>query len=505
MPKQARFHRAFVAAVVFLIGAAAASAQCSSSSTDPYLDCAKQTYQTLQKDIDGSNNYWQIGNVVDTMFDFLAMPALSPSDFNRFNQMPGSLNFCSSARTFAPYVACRYPVNAQLAGGCWYDDYGWWGIAGSKAFDSRYARIFEASGIRTAFQKIATNNWELMRVGKGDGIHKGAPQGWTNRDNLVGFDPKPTPIPDQLTPPRFQGGVWQYDLFTNARSNGDNRVPNWKGPLECTGQTMNPKTTALGPYQDTVVNGLYFTLAQRLLPHDPFHKDEYLAAIRDMYTFLRSWFGYDQGYMLPKTPGAQCPAGCDNVTALLNISQRSGSPWPGLVYERVSTYAAPDGSTAPYPAVENWSSKTFWTGDQGLLLGGLVDYARFSPNDRMSRDVAAMLLKGVTTRMVGNDGGVVPWLSADGNAPGNDPGDYESGNGIFMRYLLYANSVQTAANPVPTMVKSPEFQSFLRKAADAAYCDYQQYDSMFGHFNALATMVTARQLLTSPPTSVTCQ
>jgi hypothetical protein len=76
-----------------------------------------------------------------------------------------------------------------------------------------------------------------------------------------------------------------------------------------------------------------------------------------------------------------------------------------------------------------------------------------------------------------------------------------------MRYLLYANSVQTAGNPVPTMVKSPEFQSFLRKAADAAYCDYPHpnQNPMFDHFNVLATMVTARQLLTSPPTSVTCQ
>jgi hypothetical protein len=512
MPKQAHLHHVFVTAVLFLICVEVASAQCTSSSTDPYLDCAKQSYQALQTDIGSSSNYWQIGNVADSMFDFLAM--LSPTDFDQYNSIQGNTSGCTGTLPLAQYLACRYPAWMQLQSGCWYDDYGWWGIASSKAFDTNpsYERIFaNPPGTKAMFQNIAWTTWNIMNTGKDDGIHNGAPKVWENRDNLIGFTPpRPTPVPGQLNPPRFQGGVWQYDLFTNARSSRwDGLVKGWAGPVECSGSTMNPKTTALGPYQDTVVNSLYFTLAQRLLAAGPSRPANYETAVNDMYGFLRNWFGYDESFMVPTQPGGTCPAGCDNDKALLQLyppPQQGGTTGsPALVYERASTYDTVPG--LPYPPVENWSPKTFWAGDQGLMLGGLIDFARTHPHDKMGPEVAQMIVKGVMTKMVGSDGGVLPWLPGNGNAPGNDPGDYDSGSGIFMRYLLYADKVQLSGNPIPALVASKEFQTFLKNAADAAYCHYNNdfNNPMFGHFNTLATMVAARQLLASPPSAVTCQ
>jgi hypothetical protein len=510
-----RFRRTFLAAVLLLLSAAAAFAQCTSTSSDPYLDCAKQAYTALQADFQiragDSAHYWQFGNIADTMFDFLAM--LSPSDFAKYNPIQSNALACPGQITLAQYLACLYPAQEQQQNGCWYDDYGWWGISSTKAFDPRYARIFDdAAGTKAMFQQIARTTWGIMSNGKSDAVHFGAAKVWDNRDNITKFTPPvPQPVPGQLTPPRFQGGVWQYDLFTNPRSNANNKVANWAGPLECSWQTMNPKNPmeGVGPYQDTVVNGLYFTLAQRLLAFDTAHRNDYEPAIRAQYGFLKTWMGYDQGFMLPTAPGSTCPAGCDNNKALLQLfppPQRGGQTGsPALVYERMSTYAAPLGSTAPYPQVENWSPAIFWTGDQGLALGGLIDYARAHADDNMSPEIAPMLVKGVMTQLVGPDGGVLPWAPG-GGAPGNDTGDYDSGDGIFMRYLLYANNTSFKGNPIPALVKQPEFQTFLQKAANAAYCNFNQdtYNPLFGHFNTLATMVAAKQLLTSTPASVTC-
>jgi hypothetical protein len=512
---QGRLTRATLGASLFLLHVAVASAQCTSTTTDPYLDCAKQAYGALATAVDYSNNYWRIGNVADSMFDFLAV--LSPEDFARFNSIEGNARGCTGSMTLAQYFACRYPVYDQQSSGCWYNDYGWWGIAASKAFDPEYDRIFKDSyATQETFEQIARTAWGIFHDGKRDGIHEGAPWGWENRENRTGFSrPWPEPVPDQLSPPRFEGGVWQYDLFTNPRTNAQHSVANWVAPPECSGQTMNPVKTGLGPYQDTVVNGLYFVLAQRLLALDSANRADHEAAVTAEYGFLRSWFGYDQGYMLPTVPGATCPFGCDNDKALLQLypppAQGGATGSPALVYERVSTYGAPPHSTAPYPQVQNWKPTTFWAGDQGLVLGGLIDYARSHPDDAMSPEVAQMIVKGVMSQMAGSDYGVTPWLpwSDDGGgAPGGEPGDYESGSGILMRYLLYAYEAQFPGNPIPTLVHSQEFQAFLRRAADTAYCHFNTFrpgdNSTFPPFNLLATMVTARQLLLSPPESVTC-
>jgi hypothetical protein len=48
----------------------------------------------------------------------------------------------------------------------------------------------------------------------------GAPRVFENRNNQSRFDPRPGPplLPEEdFRAPRFERGVWQYDLFQNAR------------------------------------------------------------------------------------------------------------------------------------------------------------------------------------------------------------------------------------------------------------------------------------------------
>jgi hypothetical protein len=221
-----------------------------------------------------------------------------------------------------------------------------------------------------------------------------------------------------------------------------------------------------------VVNGLYFVLALRLRAAGVAEGTG--RAANNLHGFLTRWFGLGPRESLLKT-------------------FKDGT---ALVRERVSTYA--DG----HP-VENWDSKTCWGGDQGLILGGLVDYLALHPGDRMSRTVARQLASGVKAQMGLNDSYVIdPWFPRTGYkcaadpSRGNklecwDPGDYKCGSGVFMRYLLHA--YQQKHSPISALVKTKDYQDFLRQAAQKA-CAVNQGD-LFDSLNVLATLTTAIQLL----------
>ena len=106
-----------------------------------------------------------------------------------------------------------------------------------------------------------------------------------------------------------------------------------------------------------------------------------------------------------------------------------------LVRERVATYA---GGTNAY--VNGYDKNSCWSGDQGIVLSGLIDRmiivpAEKSPQNAVFLDACA-ILNGVADVTNSNWAGVLqPWTSGDGG----DPGDYATGIGVFMRYLLYAD------------------------------------------------------------------
>ena len=111
-----------------------------------YLDQARTVYANLANTQDlfcGCNSYWKVGNVFDTMTDFLLVS----------DDSPGTI------------AADVYRIYKDLKGACWYDDYAWWGLASSKASDPQYDTIFGAS--KTDFQNLANETWTFMNKGKG--------------------------------------------------------------------------------------------------------------------------------------------------------------------------------------------------------------------------------------------------------------------------------------------------------------------------------------------------
>ena len=70
-------------------------------------------------------NGWQVGNVFDTLTDCVVRyPEVEPRP-----------------RAVIETVLERW---ASIQGSmCWYDDWGWWGIASTKAFDDKYAGVFD--------------------------------------------------------------------------------------------------------------------------------------------------------------------------------------------------------------------------------------------------------------------------------------------------------------------------------------------------------------------------
>ncbi|HEU5332262.1 MAG TPA: hypothetical protein VFU73_05855, partial [Actinocrinis sp.] len=422
---------------------------------DPELrDSAQQTYTNLKQYFSESNNYWQLGNCFDTMTDYLLVAGPSFAD----PQLPRMVQ-----RTFDD------PATQAYAG--WYDDYAWWAIASAKAYDARFAPIF--GPYAAAFTGIAQACWSILDIGKGDGVHLGAPAAFTNRDNQTMFTDPPK-IPDYFVAPRFDAGrgsglhgVWQYDIFANRRE-----APNWYGPAEGNADS-NPSWPPhfwLGPYQLTVVNALYLLAAVRFEQAHRDHRAVPSTAMQlaDEYGFFKAWLGYD-----PARP-------IDGRSSLLE----GFSEGYAVVRERVSTYAQ---RANGYPQVENWDAQTSWGGDQGMVINALAGYNRLHPGDAMPADVIRRLVSGYIKYMTNSTGEPQPYYPITGNKLERDEPDYKSGIGVFMRGLLQA--YQTPGNPIVPLVPSPTFQSFLRDAVRWANAFKQQ--DLFDSLNVLATQTAA--------------
>ncbi len=133
---------------------------------DNYKDKAAKTFPNLVKTFSTWGNSWQIGNVFDTLTDYL-------------------LRFPDAEKTIPTTVAETALGRWTNAAGsmCWYDDYGWWGIASEKAFHTEYANIF--ADYAPTFQGIAKECWDIMNNGKPGKAYnyRGGPNVWDNREN----------------------------------------------------------------------------------------------------------------------------------------------------------------------------------------------------------------------------------------------------------------------------------------------------------------------------------
>jgi hypothetical protein len=408
---------------------------------EKYENRAKQIFFDLTDTFSKAKEAWRIGNVFDTLTDYLVR-------YPDAEKNPGTVAGIALKLWRDPDVARSM---------CWYDDYGWWGIAGAKAFDDKYARIFGST--REDFKKIATGCWDIMHAGKPDKAYKykGGPNVWTNRENGAQTDYFTSP--DTWAKPRFEGGVWQYDMWKGARPDGTECTPNG---------ISDPNEVLLGPFQLTVMNGLYLVLALRLRQRG----SGAIEAIKSEIGFLKNWF---------LEPTKQ------EDKLLWLVSPDSGHV---LVRERVATYAESNKSCKP---VQGYKPDGAWCGDQGLILGGLLDYHAIEPSGPVHQ-LALDIVDGVLEHMVSEDNVVQPHSEKFDDH--GDPGDYSCGSGVFWRYLLRGfGEDATLRDRVLNRVKlNPKENPIFKSAEDACTQRIPDDDKLFAQFNVLATLTAAIEI-----------
>lgn len=417
---------------------------------DKYLEQAKTTFSTLLPIFKQPANAWQIGNVFDTLTDFVVR-------YPEVQSSPGEV------------VDAAFEQWGKVKGMCWYDDYGWWGIASAKAFEDKYAKIFDTHV--NDFQQIATTDcWDTMHTGKPDTTnppykYKGGPMVWENRDE--GDQPGYFTAANTWAVPRFSGGVWQYDMFKLKRTN----------PPDCTPGSSNPSDPNhcyLGPFQNTVMNALYLVLALRLALQDK-GKGTHEAAQTEK-AFLDAWFTLEGDESLLWRNADEC----------------------ALVRERVQTYAYCE-ETKEYPLVNGHNAKGAWCGDQGLILGGLLDYLTVGsvlPPDPSAQSRAIEIARAVlcTPEMV-DSLGVMPY-SPEFDDQG-DPDDYSCGTGVFWRYLLrgFEQNPELRTQVLSWIANDPENNAIYKSAENVFKLRKPNNNKLFVNFNILAMLLTAIEIL----------
>ncbi|MBN3788860.1 hypothetical protein [Burkholderia sp. Ac-20353] len=371
---------------------------------------------------ENSQNVWRNAWAMDTLLDYFSICGVDAS----------------------PYAQVALDaLNPQKAGN-WWDDFGWIGIAALRA-----AQNNTFAQQREAFLKVAINAWAYMH-GPGWSLANtaiypfmdvpgwedyayahtpniGAPNVWNAIDDTWGTGTHDQKL--RLRPRYLPGGAWNSPIKADSHP-----VP----VVEA--DAGNGWFNYLNPVQNTVTNGLYAILTLRIwqasgnpafatvFEQSGLRREACLQAWMDQIGWLDRW--------MTKTGDAK---------ASLVLPTTQGC----LVRERVSTFYPID--DAHWDAA--YQQDLIWTGDQGLLLGALreaeaasvlsVKPAAFALYPRIVAGVFESCYKprrygGVIGRFL------LPWLVvgksdwANAQSPGSDDGDYETGPGVFMRYLLQA-------------------------------------------------------------------
>lgn len=388
------------------------------------------------------NNFWRLGNCFDTMTDYLLASGATGTD--------------SVLRTVQQkFISIPLHFDQRDTVDTWYDDWAWWAVASAKAYDPAYAKVFGTYA--GAYTGIAQACWAVVDQGLGDGVHLGAPNAYTNLDNQTLWVNPPEPLKGWVKP-RIDGGrgsglhgTWQYDIFSKKRTTRPATPPTdpaasyWAGPNEHNPDSNPswPPSTWVGPFQLTVMNGLYLLLAARL---EQAHRDNPAVPstalqLADEYGFLKAWFGKDPHN--PIEPGH---------SLLRQIPPKRGS----VVGERVSTYAARDGAPEP---VENWDPQNTCGGDMGLIVNGLATYHELFPDDSLPPGLVPELVYGYIGLLYDQTAGPQPYSPLAGGIFDNDRDDYKCGIGVFMRGLLQA--YKQKHSPISDLVQESTFQQFL--------------------------------------------
>lgn len=407
-----------------------------------------------EKTIFGTNaDYWKLGCVFDTLLDYMLM----------------AVNDRTITPSVAQDVVSRVLAKYGQVYPCWYDDFAWWGVLGCKAFDPAYDEVFGAN--KDAFKQIALSCWDVIQNGKPTVPEsKGAPNAYASCDQVTFAS----------VAPKFPGGVWQYDIWACPRTDEDRcfGLTESNSPIAVpAGPCIVSQPKELGPYQQSVMTGLYLLLSQRLADYNQTGP----SFANNIYSFIDNWVNH------PSLTAAQ---------TLMNTFDRQDE---GIIRERVSIYANGD-------AVNLYNQgDAAWAGDQGLVLGGLLNYYLANPEGKNEAlNMALKIVRGTFNKMsnhgdshgivnywypVNNDNPIAPFLG--------DPGDYSSGLGVFFRYLLFGF---TNNAEIRNEIQSNEAILFkIKRTADAAYDDklpmVTGMNPVFNQFNRLSVLTFAIQML----------
>jgi len=269
----------------------------------------------------------------------------------------------------------------------------------------------------------------------------------------------------------FDGGIWNYFWTINPI----------RGVCQTTCNPNNPNlgNSGLCGRQNTVTNGLYLVAAaMRAVDNGDQFSEQ--AATRE-FDFLNNWFFNFKG-----DPG-------DSLLYPLDSNLSEG---PAVVRERVSTFANGDQD-------DDFHSDLIWAGDQGLILGGLLRFTEAVPAHRNAVITLAMRITDGVLEYLSDGTHFFPWSNVIdptpntiGGSPSGDDNDYNTGIGVYMRYLLYAYQTNNQMRRHLEDTGYPELvmkfaEDFAAKDEGLCYADKTHCTDLVFYTNKLAVLMAA--------------
>lgn len=333
-------------------------------------------------------NFWMFGNAFDTSLTTLLLQTQ-----NKLN-----LKFNIDAYIQKTSTVFNFLTNPAYVGQYWFDDFEWWSIALQRALSSPYEKIFSSSNIDLLknMGNIAWNNAQL-------GTHA-----WQVCLQSDACAKRYNSSPTSNFEPLYSGGIWNnfFKFSTADRS------------------TSDPYRESLGARENTVTNSMYAVYATTAIANgsiDPTTQLQY----QNISSFLLHWV--------------------NDPSPLKNIFTRIDKN-SVLIKERSFTSGDPD-----------YDPTLAWAGDQGIMLGWLTAILNAKPTVKTILDkktaltLAKQIINGAQHCLINQKTKLIlSWTYWDpsgdnllcgntpGSAPGNDPQDYNTGVGVFIRYLTQA-------------------------------------------------------------------
>ncbi len=335
-------------------------------------------------------DFWHTANTLDTCIDFIVEGSKVWNDLA--NQRKQVLDMIKDSYKYFDDTYKEENGEGKNSPTVWWDDYGWWGITFTKIYQ-HYADLF------TGPEPPTVTRDQCLQVAR---------KCWTA---LGSYSQE---INRSLQPPLkgpIVGGCWNH--------------PPKPAPAE-------------GGVQNTVTNGLYLVLSAWLYRNTK--EPAFLDATAAQYLWFKNWLvNYPQNQDNKcEFPGTQ--------HGLFRCLQSNGNDKLFVIYERPydPKYPGYNQGNPPY-AKDQW-----WSGDQGLLLGGLA-----SVLDLQQQLRALPIIQNEDPSFPQNAQNLIRcvafgigWLFDPGNvlhetrlngAFGNGfAADMATGKGVMMRYLDYA-------------------------------------------------------------------